>query len=381
MTAAAVADNRTPLLNILGDLPPEWQPHYHDVLHPSSLSANPPCPRAYLYANRLRWLPYSHYKGAANLGTFTHKMFAILFAGGSFTAAVDVAAQRLAEDIRTANWTPAQQADAALRFNVARAIVAQWLYTYGHPQEKIDSGEWTVLAIEQTAQIVLNELYNVRGVMVGTVDLAILTHPKGKGEETPAPGDVWLWDHKTCSESAPERARGMCFDVQSKCYRLLWDATHRDMPAVGIVHNILMKPGIRLKQKELVEDYILRVGDWFKAKLESDPSAYPVARSFQRFMTPLQGDLELGVIITSAAGWASKPAELYTFPRNRLACRQHNRMCPYIHLCESCTSRWPTLLVEGIPSAEGKVPLYTKGDDPLTAAVSASSDAETDTDD
>jgi hypothetical protein len=304
-------------------------------------------------------------------------MFAVLFAGGSFAAAVDVAAQRLAEDIRTANWTPTQQADAALRFNVARAVVAQWLLTYGHPKEKIDSGEWTVLAIEQTVQIILNELYNVRGVMVGTVDLAVCVNTK----EGAVVDEVWLWDHKTCSEPAPERARGMSFDVQSKCYRLLWDATHRDKPTVGIVHNILMKPGIRLKQKELVEDYIQRVGEWFKAKLESDPSAYPVARSSQRFMTPLQGDLELETVITSAAQWATKPAELHTFPRNRLACRQYNHMCPYIHLCESCVSRWPTLLAEGIPSAEGKVPLYTKGADPLSAAVSDPSDTGTDTDD
>lgn len=378
MPAAAVADNCTSLLNILGDLPPEWRPHYHGVLHPSSLEANPSCPRAYLYAHRLRWLPYSHYKGAANLGTFAHKMFAILFAGGSFTAAVDVAAQRLAEDIRIANWTPAQQADAALRFNTARAVVAQWLFTYGHPKKKIDSGEWAVLAIEQTVQIVLNELYNVRGVMVGTVDLAVRVNTKeiaaGQGDAV----EVWLWDHKTCSEPAPERARGMNFDTQSKCYRLLWNATHRGQPAVGIVHNILMKPGIHLKQKELVEDYILRVGDWFKAKLESDPSAYPVARSYQRFMAPLQGDCELTYIITSAAEWASKPAELATFPRNRLACRQYNRMCPYMHLCESCTSRWPALLVEGIPSAEGKVPLYTKGADPLSAAVSNTDPSDTD---
>ena len=71
---------------------------------------------------------------------------------------------------------------------------------------------------------------------------------------------------------------------------------------------------------------------------------------------------EFHSLFRSAAHWCHlKPLSLDLFPRDRHACRQYKKTCPYMALCSAPVSSWVTILTES--------GLFVKGEPPLQAAL------------
>lgn len=64
-------------------------------------------------------------------------------------------------------------------------------------------------------------------------------------------GNIWLWDHKTCS-TFPDSS-WLRLNIQMRLY--LWAAHELGLRPVGIVYNMIRKPQIQPRQNETVSAY------------------------------------------------------------------------------------------------------------------------------
>lgn len=300
---------------------------YTGVVRPSDTQGAPACPRRYLYAQRLRWaIPFRSSPMA--IGSLTHRFFAGLYSGSPLEAVTSALAGEVAKVIESCT-------DDKLRrsiqkdWSTTRVMVEAWVKAYGQPCDQLDAVK--PLAIEQTIQKWLPE---PKVTLVGTLDLAVDT-----------PDGVFLVDHKTTSMLPDVFAAGLTFDVQSRLYRELWDSAHPDKRAVGMIHNILMRPGIIQKKNQTFEDYIAEVDNWYAVKMAEAPGSAPLMRSVVRFNEPsLDDNAELSALMADAAKWCNREPSLDTFYRNRKACVTFRSVCPYLDLCRSSCKAWPSIL-------------------------------------
>lgn len=360
---------------VLADLPADWKkPYatYQGVLRASSVSGAPGCPRAYLFANRLRWgFKEDRASDALVIGSLVHRLLAGLYSGLTPAGTLDAMLDAVTPIIE-AQTDSKKQSAMVKSWNVARVLVDHWLTCFGAP------AEWgiEVLAVEQTISATLKQLYTSAPMLCGTLDVAFCDNKTG---------EVWIEDHKTCSEAPALRAQGLTFDTQARCYRYLWNNAHPRTPAVGFVHNILMKPSIRLKKNQTYEEYYKEVDEWFATTLAGEPGKVPLLRSRVRFHElPLLTNPESGRLVQDAALWANYEPSLATFYRNRKRCVQYQKVCPYMDLCESDCKMWPSILCAGVQETAdsaiktSQIGKYRRLEPPMEAAMKGHGDLTAD---
>lgn len=339
----------------LSSLPDPWPTSNIDIIRPSGFRPAPLCPRRYLYANRLRWFPKAQAAAPAlTIGHLLHRLMAGLYAGKSPRQNVVDLTDKLVP-VFDAEKDETRRRKMTQAWNIARVTVDHWLAGFGHPLESEGSPKAETLAVELTIQQVLPSVYPPM-TLIGTIDAAI------RAMDT---GEVWIVDHKSCSERPSLRAAGLSYDGQTRCYRQLWDsyaATKGLPPAVGMIHNIMQKPTIRLKKNQSYEDYWLEVGKWYEAGMADKDGEAPMIQSWVRFNEPpLTENPETLAEIAYAAEWAHKVPSLHNFPRCRQQCVDpFKRPCPYLPLCQKNPVLWADILATG----------FEKGPDPVTAALS-----------
>jgi len=168
-------------------------------------------------------------------------------------------------------------------------------------------------------------------------------------------GRIWIVDYKTCSEDTYEKCQLFNFGMQSKLYRLvLWHylrVTGDEHRLAGIIHHVMKKPTIRVKQKESIDEYITRVGedydlkyqDW-KNSRDREITGPPFIRSTIPYGNTevLPKDLRRELKVFDAL-CGSLPG-LDKYYRNDGACRKWNSLCPYFNLCSTSIKHWlPTI--------------------------------------
>lgn len=351
------------LAAVLAALPDDWkQPHshYRGIIRPSGLQGCPNCPRRYLFSNRLRWgLRKSESSSALVIGTIVHRFMAGLYAGMSAAQVTDTLAAAVTPLIDEETDSKRRQ-NMLKEWNVARVMVDHWLLAYGHPNDH----EIEVLAVEQTLCAPLTFLGKHTTSLIGTLDVAL----QNKSVE------VWIMDHKTTGLRPSLFASGLAYDNQSRAYRELWNAAHPDTPAVGIIHNILMKPTIRLKKNQTYEEYYEEVGEWYESQAICDPGTAPFMKSYVRFLEPPLAECpEARNIVEAEARWCCIEPNLADFYRNRRSCYDYNRPCPYLDLCNTNPRAWATTLTDAqerkFQRLEPPLESAMKGHDTLAAGM------------
>jgi len=336
------------LAAVVASLPPEWRkpaPAYTGVIHPSSFNSNPTCPRRYMYTERLRW-GFEKRSEPLVIGSLAHRLLAGVYSGLSLPESVEAVAGGVAAAL-DALEDPKAKTAGMKAWNVSRVMVEHYLKHFTVPSGK-------VLAVEQTIQSTSHEhSEDPATTIVGTLDAVTQD----------AAGDTWLEDHKTTSMLPSVRAAGLSFDSQSRLYRFLRDSSHHDLtPCVGVIHNILMTPGIRLTKNETYDDYFKRVGEWYETEMAAEPGAVPFMRSYVRWREPaLRDNMELKEQLDSASDWCHRALYLDHFPRDCHACRQYRSVCPHMCLCDADLATWPDTLVAKFQHLEPPLDAALKG--------------------
>ncbi len=147
----------------------------------------------------------------------------------------------------------------------ARLVQAQLvaiLSAYGQHDPVVRLGH-TVLAVERTFVV---PMPSARGrartaALAGKFDLVT----------EDSQGNVWLWDHKSCSTFA--NSDWLRLDLQMRLY--LYAAYELRLNPVGIVYNMIRKPALkphenenlRAYQDRLTKDILLRAPTYFRTEL------------------------------------------------------------------------------------------------------------------
>lgn len=338
------------LKSLRKDLPDPWGKWCRAVIRPSGIVGSPPCPRRYLYSQRFRWLPAKTHADALRVGGIFHRLLAGVHAGRPFGEVVDLLANAVGMAVQEME-DPKEQAAANKVFQVARVMAQLWMAEFADRLQDVKT-----LVVEQTIQEPLAHV-RIATSLIGTID-AVVQDDQG----------IWIVDHKTCSETPAIRASGLTYDSQARAYRELWDTSHADMKCVGCIHNLVMKPTIRVKKTETYDEYLTRVGEWYETQMLDDKNAntVPMARSFVKFHEPpMDQNPEFLCQLVQEGLWATMDPSLSVFYRNRHACVQFKKVCPYADLCNRNIRMWPGLLAES-----GR---FKKGEDSLTDALQSRS--------
>lgn len=328
-----------PLQEILFRMPDGWGEILDTSVHPSGAS-DPACRRRFMYDKRLGWHKPS-WSESLDAGDIFHKIMKSLYGGCSIKRAIKGTQEdRLVEihemEIRYFEKYPDRKpfefTDQKKALSLGAAMASAFNEAYPLPTT------WKVKAAEQTITMPLEQV-GVPGILEGALDAVIQV----KGGDK-----YWIIDHKHTGSTPAERATSLSFDVQSQLYRALWNSAHPDKQVVGVIHNIISKPGIRQKKTETFEDYVGRYFKWFEEQGMANPGQPPALQSFVAFTSPpLHRNEELLEQIRPVAQLSVATPSLVTYPRVGSAyagCLKRGKVCPYISLCQSTPQAWCDIL-------------------------------------
>ncbi len=275
------------------------------------------------------------------IGTCVHEAMRHLASGATpdFVARrLGVLARQELEEAATAEGALPRDADIIVTQRKAKALAMATAF-YELLEDKWKNLNAEVLYVEHTIKVQIPpEVLRAKGIrrknpleLVGQIDLA-----------TREKGDVVINDYKTTSVPPADRARVASFDIQAPFYRLLHEGLEGEMLTADKFRNyILLKPTIRLKQKETYDEYLERVGEWYKDKQASDPNDPPMVVSTLRYEPDLYPDEMMRQIVPVWRAF-SGPYNVKYFPRTGAPyqCIKQGQVCPYLDLCQSDPVTW-----------------------------------------
>ena len=344
------------------------------LIRSSPLGCLEHCPRKFLYEYKLGIKP-RRYESALTMGTIVHKVLEALFTGQKPTDALTVCErllakeqQKLIADAGTDGFLSSGEAlDPTLKkleedYQKARATgLVFWQFV------PFNSEEWEVLKTpdgDPMIEVIMEcEYPGLNRPIRCPCDLALLHIPTG---------EVWIIDYKTTSFDPKKRAIPTQISAQLKLYRLVLQ-THLDSwteaglapkrKVAGSMHAIIKKPGIKFCKKDAnFEAYIDRLVQWYKDADEKDPENPPLILDPNRFSGPLMTRELWGRLKQYCKAANAQPNIDHFYRAGESACMQYNRICPFMKLCNSCPSMWPSLVEQGY-----KVEFREDGEDDGTA--------------
>lgn len=135
-------------------------------------------------------------------------------------------------------------------------------------------------------------------------------------------GRRWIVEHKTATSVDDAYMERVKIDTQSMLYVLAAEEEFGDIE--GVIYDILIKPAIRLKKSESVEE--------FEARCMADVDGENFVRVLQRFSPKDLSEAIADFIVCSCEINGCKQGTLTAY-RNTGACNAIGRACPYLCLC------------------------------------------------
>lgn len=152
---------------------------------------------------------------------------------------------------------------------------------------------WFIKSIEDTVSAWLTD----EAFLTGRIDLVT----------TLESGRLYIADHKFTGWSIKLFRRTLEASDQATAYKLLWDATHPDMPVYGVIFNI-----IRSYKGEVDFDRLPLVVTPQQVEEFRLDAAHDFDRMYQKLVAP------------EKARW----------PKNTDQCFKFNRACPFLDICK-----------------------------------------------
>ncbi len=330
---------------------------YAPPLRKSAIQDLYTCSRMYLLRDRLGLVP-NEYARAPSIGSMFHLAIAAYLRGGSLeeasaavSAFVDEEVARVTEGV-TANPDDTRDIEEMAASieddsSIATAMAAAFWDSYHGVVEK-----FRPVAVERKI-VVVDPITNAK--IAGTVDLLL---------HDPRHNHYLLVDHKTTSKPPKHYSRGLGFDLQCRMYRYLVSLAFAqdqlpgvpELPVRGMIHNVVQKATIKLKQRQEIDDYLQEVREWYSATGRHEKRQDTIADSppIVSVLTAFGGpplDNELRTVLERSSWSASCAPTLCNFPRDgavRGVCRNlYNRLCPYLTLCEAEPREYERIVASG----------------------------------
>jgi len=318
----------------------------------SGLALAQVCPRKYLYRYRLGLEPRG-YSPAIAIGKIYHAARDLLLQEpdqqrvvNQIAEAVNEKCDSLLQEANDLGVLPGGQDALQLTTNIQKDFsLALAMALWAHQQSALDPQVWEVLATEKLIEVqyqTLNTPIRVR------IDMLLRNRKLNQ---------LWILDHKTCSDDPRSLAKGFQFALQPKLYRLalqtwLEQQGNKAPPGVltGCIHDLIKKPTIRLKQGEQFPEYVDRVIQRYDENIlalqRSVPNTVPMfLRCETRYHGPIM-DSEMLLALRQADLMAQGGADhlyLDQFPRApepSSTCFKYGTPCPYLDLCTTNPKRW-----------------------------------------
>lgn len=257
---------------------------------------------------------------------------------------------------------------------LAKAMLMVFASTY-----PLDVDAVEVLAVEASLTA---RIKDVAVPLEGTVDLMIRDKKSG---------EVWLVDHKTTSRNPLQRASTFSFEIQPAIYKILGETHLKSVGIpprclVGFIHNVLRTPAIQFGREDRdyttvehvlksgprkgeveirkeyegsprFENFLKRVTDWYRGEGDYADAgdrgrAPPLVQSWVRFDTGgiAPDDMAILMEVGKAAKVTPDPIRFY---RQRTGCYAYETKCPYLDMCQSHCSLWPSIVKDRFTQSMG----------------------------
>lgn len=360
----------------------------HDSVRPalrqSSLSCLMDCPRKFMFRHRFGLSVPTH-RSALSVGSLFHILMAGQYTGTPLSTLLADCGELITKDIEALEkfagvggvLPGGVMVDSLARTfeqDLALARVLAEVFVARHPKP----GHLKPIAVEAVVRM---QQAGLPQPIEGTIDVVF---------HDPVRNELWLADHKTTSISPLKRAAQAMLEVQPRLYRLLAQSLFPDIPVVGFLHNVILKPTIRFGQEDRsftetehvlksgprkgqtemrreyegfprYENYLARCARWYNAtdeyahlaeKWRDDP---PILQSSIRFAEPLMSD-ELRAILHEGSRASRAHCNLDHFYRRWTSClgKYGNSVCEYMGLCTSDPVTWQGQVKQGFIREESK---------------------------
>jgi hypothetical protein len=308
------------------------------------------CARMFLYRNRLG-LKSREFSEAMNIGSVFHEVMEYVCHSGHVDPKTQVtdALGRVRSNYQERVIELRRKTDRAgllpwgepltqrLRVMEKAWRVGEAVASWAYLKDPIDRKRWKVLAVEQAAEIPGSVLDpQIKSPLRVKADL-ILQHRES--------GQVWFVDWKTTGWDLSKVLLSLRWNPQTRLYRLVlsaggWPGLPKGARVNGVFHKVVRVPGIRIKDKETLEEYVDRVHEDYAQKEHQGVRTYatssiafnsePLTPEFRNTLREISRDLR-------------KLARPESYPRNASACFRYNRPCAYMDLCANPSALWKEL--------------------------------------
>jgi len=324
-------------------------PMLKPTIRSSGISDEQECPRKFMFGYRLGLKP-KKYKSATTVGTHTHRILGSLAENNPWKYAYGVAHDKyqetleeleaLASNVGMLPWgTPLDSVRTAAYKDFGLGAALAW-FVWEH--DPIDFDKWDVIATEKLIEI------KWEGIKT---PIRVRTDVLLRNKRT---GGIYFIDYKTTSQDPMDRIAMLHYELQPKLYRVAVESMLQypkdfninvipGSKLEGVIHCIVKKPGIRVKQKENIDQYIERAEADLREKMKDPNSVSPYARSMIRYTGPLVDEeflFQLRAHDLACRAHVSLPM----FPRHAKACYNWNTPCEYMPLCQGNVSSWKRTL-------------------------------------
>jgi len=354
-----------------------WEPQVAPIRQ-SNLGCLQSCPRKYML--RHRYLVGRKHRGrseALDTGSFFHLLMghrylrhteerALQEIGTKIEGILERAYESEGPDGLMPDGRTVAQLSLVLEQNLSLArVMASVFNNHVEFEDKFE-----VIGVETQAEA------TIKGLSVpvqGTIDLGI----RDKTND-----EIWVVDHKTCSEPPKDRVASAIFELQPRIYRVLATGAF-DSKVVGVIHNVVQKPGLRMGKEDRdfsgwvdhvfsrgprkgetekrkvftgetpkYENYLERCRRWYMAELDYEYMAAertgknlgpPFLQSWVRYTEPVLSR-ELMVQLEACDIAATRAPDLDVFYRKSRACMSYRRKCEYHDLCTTNPKCWKSMI-------------------------------------
>lgn len=310
-------------------------------IHQSSINLSKLCPRKFLFSERFHLVPRGRYTSGTNRGSWFHYAISLMWSGVPQQEALARTRQTaggvvdtLMEDADNLGMLPGgKSVDQMVSKVLADVDTALAMASFVYQEHPLPPNfKYELLGNELTLRV---KYFGLTCPVRGTLDALV------RNTET---GEVWIVDHKTTSDSCDVAAAIYPLAIQPRLYRRLAHAYLGETP-VGVIHNVIQTPTIRLKKNQTWDEYLVEIGEYYRgegshsSRADGWSKTPPFLRSWLRF-TGNPEDLELDDALEDTDFLSHGPVPLRRFPTCENGCKQYNSLCEYIHLCRTDTAKW-----------------------------------------
>lgn len=264
--------------------------HHLPVLTTSSERAFRTCQRLYLYRYKYgyRAKERPHF---FTFGTAVHSLLEAWYLGRS-------------QGVAELEW-PSDEDEAR-----GLAMMDAYMRHRGSPELE----GWTVLQTEAEFAIGMSGF-----TLAGKIDMIV----RDQG------GDTWLVEHKTAS-SAPNASK-LTMDPQLLNYLLACESLLLEnnlfSDVKGCIYNVLIKPKIKPRKGESLDDYQSRVF----ALIVLDPDAYFIRHKVETHPRLISHARTLNLDIAESMAMSARAG---VYPQNPYACHGYGYTCEFLDVCQ-----------------------------------------------